>query len=90
MRYLERLGLAQRIVLVVGLGLGLLILGFYFMFLGSPAAQFGWFGYAPLTDNVLVRAEDNLSAWQQMLIWIGLIVTWTIAGIVILSRPKGQ
>ena len=90
MRYLDRLGLAQRIVLIVGLGLGFLILGVYLVSLGSPSAQFGWFGYAPLTENVLVRAGDDLSPWQQMLIWLGLIITWTVAGIVILRRPKGQ
>ena len=42
-RLLERLGLAQRIVMVIGLSFGLMMLGGYLVSLDSPAT-FGWFG----------------------------------------------
>lgn len=88
MRYLDRLGLAQRIVLVVGLALALLTLGTYLMSIGNPAADFGWFGYAPLARNAFVQAGSGLSAWEQMLIWLGLIAAWTAVATVILKRPR--
>ena len=86
-RYLDRLGLAQRIVLLIGLGFGLTFLGAYLVSLGNPAANFGWFGYAPLTRNAFVQEGTGLSGWQQMLIWLGLILVWTTAGVVILKQP---
>jgi hypothetical protein len=63
-------------VLVVGLGLALTVLGGYITSLGSPAAQFGWFGYAPLTNQF--RPEDSdLAPWAQFLVWLALIAVWT-------------
>jgi hypothetical protein len=85
-RFLDRLGLAQRIVMVVGLGLGMFELGQYLMSLDSPAT-FGWFGYAPLTQNAFVPAGSGLQTWQRLLIWLGLILVWSVAGVVIL-RPR--
>ena len=74
---IDRLGLAQRIIIVVSLGLALTALGTYFVNIGSPFADFGWFGYAPLTNNAFVAAGSDLSAWEQLLVWLGLIAVWT-------------
>jgi len=87
-RYLDRLGLAQRIVLIIGLGFGLTFLGGYLVSIGNPTANFGWFGYAPLTRNAFVPEGSGLSIWQQMLIWLGLILVWTTAGVVLFRRPS--
>jgi hypothetical protein len=43
----NRLGFAQRIIAVVALGLALGATGGFITDLGSPGANFGWFGYAP-------------------------------------------
>ena len=83
---LGRLGLAQRIVIVVALALILGAVGVYVTTLGGPAAQFGWFGYAPLTRATF---GPDLSPWEQLLVWIGLIAAWTAASLVLL-RPRPQ
>lgn len=89
MRYLDRLGLAQRIVLVIGLALALLTLGIYVVSIGNPTGNFGWFGYAPLTSRILVE-DPALAPWQQLLIWLGLVGLWTAVSIVVLKRPHGS
>jgi heme/copper-type cytochrome/quinol oxidase subunit 1 len=80
----HRLGLAQRIVIVVALGLALAVIGSFVSTLGEPQAQFGWFGYAPLTAP---DSGADLSAWQQLLVWIGLIGVWAAASLKLLGRP---
>lgn len=85
MQHLERLGLAQRIVILIGLGLGLVALGGYLVSLNSPAT-FGWFGYAPLTNNAFVPEGSGLAPWLQLLIWLGLILVWSLAGVLLLKR----
>ena len=86
MRYLDRLGLAQRIVMLIGLGFGLMLLGEYLVSLDSPA-HFGWFGYAPLTENFRIPGSSGLAAWQRLLIWLGLILVWSVVGVVLL-KPR--
>ena len=87
MRYLDRLGLAQRIVLIIGLALALLTLGTYVASIGNPTGNFGWFGYAPPTRRILVE-DTTLAPWHQLLIWLGLVALWTTASIVMLKRPS--
>lgn len=84
-RHLIRLGLAQRIVIVVGLGFGLAILGGYLLVTLNSPATFGWFGYAPLTNNSFVPEGSGLAPWQQLLIWLGLILVWSLAGLILLK-----
>jgi hypothetical protein len=89
-RYVDRLGLAQRIVIVIGLGLGLMMLGGYLVSLDSPA-NFGWFGYAPLTQNSFVPEGSGLATWQQLLIWLALILVWSVVGVFLLKpRPDAE
>ena len=75
---LGRLGLAQRIVIVVALALILGAVGVYVTTLGGPAAQFGWFGYAPLTRATF---GPDLSPWEQLLVCFSVPV---------LNRPAEQ
>jgi hypothetical protein len=51
--------------------------------LGSPGANFGWFGYAPLTRLVLT-VGSTLSDWEQLLMWLALITVWTVASLYLL------
>lgn len=85
MRYVDPLGLAQRIVIVVGLGLGLMVLGAYLV--SDSPANFGWFGYAPLGQDAFVPEGSGLAAWQQMLIWLALILVWSTAAVMLL-KPR--
>jgi heme/copper-type cytochrome/quinol oxidase subunit 1 len=93
-RYVDRLGLAQRIVILIGFGLGLMVLGGYLVSLDGPA-NFGWFGYAPLTQNSFVPRGSGLATWQLLLIWLGLILVWSVVGVLLLeprrdSEPETQ
>ena len=86
---MRRLGLAQRIVLVVGFGAVLMAAGRLIEAAAAGGqAQVGWFGYAPL-----VPAQDlgtGLSDWEQFLLWLGLIVVWTAFSLFVLRPPSSS
>lgn len=90
MRHLYRLGLAQRIVILIGLGFALEVLGGYIVSLGGPFGNFGWFGYAPLTNNSFVAAGGDLSTWEQLLVWLGLIAVWSGVAIWLLGSSAAE
>lgn len=83
---ITRLGLGQRVVLVVALAFALAIVGLYVTTLGTPN-HFGWFGYAPMMGITLIRSPD-LTAFEQFLVWLGLIVVWAAASVLLLQRPS--
>ena len=72
-------------MLVVSLAFVLAIVGLYVTTLGSPN-NFGWFGYAPLMGITVVRSPD-FTPFERLLVWLGLIVVWAAASMVILQRP---
>ena len=78
---------AQRIILVIGLGLGLAVLGRYLVSLGR-AGTFGWFAYAPL-NSTLSNVHRGVRPWLRLVIWLALIGVWTIASFVLL-RPADK
>ena len=80
MRLAGRLTFAQRIILVIALGVALGAVGVFVVSLGSKGPDFGWFGYAPLTRSV-VATPARLSGWEQLLVWLGLIIVWTAASL---------
>jgi heme/copper-type cytochrome/quinol oxidase subunit 1 len=86
MRLVDRLGFAQRIVVVIALGLAFGVLGEFIVTLGSNGANVGWFGYAPLTRSILTN-QDRLSGWERLLVWLGLILVWAGASLWLL-RPQ--
>ena len=71
---------------MVALAFALAIVGFYVTTLGSPNHNFGWFGYAPMTGITIIRSPD-LSPFEQLLVWLGLIVLWAAASMLLLRRP---
>lgn len=81
-----RLSLGQRIVVIVALALALAVVGAYITNLGSSPAQFGWFGYAPLTKASFPLDQPDLSSWEQLLVWLGLIGAWAGSSLLLL-RP---
>jgi hypothetical protein len=83
MDLVDRMGFAQRIIVIVALGLGLEATGTFITELGSPAANFGWFGYAPLTRSIQT-VGSTLSDWEQLLVWLALITVWTAASLFLL------
>lgn len=87
MRFTDRLSMAQRIVLVVALGLAFGVLGNYLDSLGNTGRT-GWYAYAPLTRSVLLPGT-GLPGWLRLLIWLVLIGLWAVAAAWVLrpARP---
>jgi heme/copper-type cytochrome/quinol oxidase subunit 1 len=86
MRSSRRLNLRQRIVIVVGLGLGLAFLGTW---ITAPRPLTGWTGYAPLSSSTAYSSRLSITfaggphPWVRLLIWLALTVFWSIASIVL-------
>ena len=89
MNLVGRLGFAQRIIVVVALGLALGTLGRFITDLGSPGANFGWFGYAPLTRSIMTVGA-TMSAWEQLLVWFALIIVWTASSLYLLGPASAK
>jgi hypothetical protein len=88
MRLVDRLGLAQKIVIVVALGLAFGVLGNYLDSLGNTGSS-GWYAYAPLAQSV-PTLHTGLAPWLRLLIWLGLIGLWAMASIRVLrTRLNG-
>ena len=81
-----RLTLRQRVVLVVALGAVLWVLGDWVIEQSNPFIGTGWTAYAPLR----VFNGIALRPWAQAVLWLGLIVVWTIAALLILRESKPQ
>jgi hypothetical protein len=79
---------AQRVVMVVGLGVGLYALGGWITTRGTLGAS-GWVAYAPLTNTL--NSPDGISGlhpWVRLLIWLLLILVWVVASAFLLrSQP---
>jgi hypothetical protein len=80
---LDRLTQAQRIVIVVALGVACAAVGIYVNGLGSTVA-FGWYAYAPLTSAG--PAHTGLAGWLRVVIWLGLTGLWALTSLYLL-RP---
>jgi heme/copper-type cytochrome/quinol oxidase subunit 1 len=82
-----RLNLAQRIILIVALGGGLLAFGRWATTRGAVAS--GWVAYAPLSNNVTV--PGGLHPWVRLVIWVALIVVWAVASMYVLpTRSQNE
>jgi hypothetical protein len=91
MRSPRRLNLGQRIVIVIGLGVGLAVFG---LWATSQGIASGWVGYAPLSSSAAYRSSlsiafaGGLHPWVRLVIWLALIVFWTVVSIVFLRSPS--
>lgn len=84
MRLTDRLNLAQRVVLVIAIGLVLAVVGRYVAGLGHHGLT-GWTGYAPLQAVAHQRGPHR---WVRAAVWLALLVAWAAASVSILrTRP---
>jgi heme/copper-type cytochrome/quinol oxidase subunit 1 len=88
MRLIDGLNTAQRIIVVVALGMAFGVLGSYLVNLGGPANG-GWFAYAPLGAGFRVPGV-GLAAWLRLIIWLGLIGLWALASVRVLRGSPGE
>ena len=82
---MDRLNAAQRVVIVVAMGIALAAVGLYLARLGSP--RIGWYAYAPLTRRVW-QPSTGLPRWLRLVIWLGLTGIWAPASVVVLRTPN--
>ena len=81
-----RLGLAQRLVIVVGLGAALIAVGDFITGLGGGFPS-GWTGYAPM-PRMLVPFSTGMSAGPRLAVWLVLTALWVAVSLFILrERP---
>jgi hypothetical protein len=87
MRLTARLGNAQRIVVVIALGMALGVTGRYLVSLGNTVRG-GWYAYAPLAQAVY-PPHTGLAGWLRLIIWLVLIGLWAVLSVGLL-RPSPQ
>jgi hypothetical protein len=78
-----RLSLAQRVVLVIGLGAALAAAGSWAT--ASAVGTPGWYAYAPLT-NLVFPPPAGLPGWEQAVLWLLLAGAWAAASWRLLGR----
>jgi heme/copper-type cytochrome/quinol oxidase subunit 1 len=88
MRAIDGLARAQRVVVVIALGLALGAVGSYLVHLGG-GIRTGWYGYAPLTAT-FQPPGTGLPTWLRLLIWLVLIAVWALASIRVLRPAPGE
>jgi hypothetical protein len=84
------LGLAQRIVVILGLAAGLVVLGRYLETIGQPDADFGWFAYAPLNSSSVYAPFRAHPPSVDLAIWAGASVVWALASLVLIRSRLGR
>jgi heme/copper-type cytochrome/quinol oxidase subunit 1 len=87
MGWIDRLGTAQRVVVVVALGLALGVLASYLTSLGTRA---GWYAYAPLSRQVFQPQGTGEPGWLRLIIWLAAISLWTLLSLRALGHSPRQ
>jgi heme/copper-type cytochrome/quinol oxidase subunit 1 len=70
-----RLIFAQRLILVIGLGVALFFVGCWATSLGAKE-NFGWVAYAPLSKSAFFPPIGGLHPWVRLVIWLLLTLVW--------------
>jgi heme/copper-type cytochrome/quinol oxidase subunit 1 len=86
MRWIDRLGTAQRVIGVIALGLALGILASYLASLGRIS---GWYAYAPLSGQSFQPPGTGEPVWLRLIIWLAAVVLWALASVRLL-RPSRE
>jgi hypothetical protein len=84
MRWIDRLNMAQRVVVVVTLGLTLGIVASYLSALG---VRTGWYGYAPLSGQLFAGIGEP--GWLRLVIWLAAVSLWSLTSLRVLSQSPG-
>ena len=87
MRWIDRLGTAQRVVVVVALGLALGVLASYLTSLGTRT---GWYAYAPLSRQVFQPPGTGEPGWLRLITWLAAISLWTLLSLIALGHSPRQ
>ena len=87
---MSRFNLAQRIVVVVALGVAVLAFGSWVTRLGRHAS--GWVAYTPLSNSATVPDLGGLHSWVRLVIWLVLICAWAALSVGLLRtrRPRSD
>ena len=80
---IDRLSTAQRVVVIIALGLALAIVASYVTSLGTRA---GWYAYAPLTGQAFSPPGFGEPGWLRMIIWLAAIGLWAAASATLLRQ----
>jgi heme/copper-type cytochrome/quinol oxidase subunit 1 len=87
MRWIDRLNMAQRVVLVITLGLALGIVASYLTGLGVSVST-GWYAYAPLSGQLQAPGIGE-PGWLRLIIWLAAISLWALTSLRVLSQSSG-
>jgi heme/copper-type cytochrome/quinol oxidase subunit 1 len=87
MRWTDRLSTAQRVVVVIALGLGLGVVASYLASLGTRT---GWYAYAPLTGQLFQPQGIGEPGWLRLIIWLAAISLWTLTSLRMLRQSPDQ
>jgi heme/copper-type cytochrome/quinol oxidase subunit 1 len=85
MRWIDRLNMAQRVVVVVTLGLALGIVASY---LTAAGVRTGWYAYAPLSAQLQPQGIGG-PGWLRLIIWLAAIGLWALTSLRVLSQSTG-
>jgi hypothetical protein len=88
MHLIDGLSKAQRVVVVVALGVALAAVGSYLVSLGSGTGWYGWSAISPLATSFWPPAT-GLPGWLRLIIWLALIGLWALASVRVL-RPAPE
>jgi heme/copper-type cytochrome/quinol oxidase subunit 1 len=86
MRWIDRLNMAQRVVVVVTVGLALGIVAGYLTGLGVRVT--GWYAYAPLSGQLQAPGIGE-PGWLRLLIWLAALSLWSLTSLRVLSQSHG-
>jgi heme/copper-type cytochrome/quinol oxidase subunit 1 len=84
---IDGLNTAQRVVIVVAIGVAFAAVGIYLASLGSP--RFGWYAYSPLAPGV-GPPGTGLPGWLRLIIWLGLTGIWALVSLVVLRPDRAR
>jgi len=83
---MDRLSMAQRVVVVVALGLALGIVASYL----TSLRRTGWYAYAPLSGQVFQPQGTGEPGWLRLIIWLAATSLWALTSVRMLRQSPGQ
>lgn len=87
MRWIDRLNTAQRVVIIIALGMALAVVASYLTSLGTKV---GWYAYAPLTGQAFSPPGFGEPGWLRLIIWLVAISLWAAASATVLRQRSAQ
>jgi hypothetical protein len=82
---IDRLNLAQRIVIVVATGIALAAIGVYLANRGSTGP-----GHFFIQASPRIGPSPGPPSWLRLITWLVLDGIWAVASVVVLRSPQGS